>query len=183
MRSVKIPVLPLIAVVAVIIIGSAYAASSYSGPSPSDARKTAVENRADNFNRAAALIPDPHNTNFPKRRALSQMNNHEDKTGPWYVYVDGDNGNTIGYYVAKYPPISSCDFLSSTEDVWTNDKTALKMQSPSYDGIYYGACDPSIWVIFDYSSGAEIKVIGFKGFVADKPLALNVQPIKIKATR
>lgn len=163
-----------------VAVGAA-GAIAYSGPSPSDARKHAVESRADNFNRAAALIPDPRNTNFPIRRALRQMNDREDMLNhPWFVYLLGQNGNTIGYYVAKWPPINGCDFLSSTEDVWTNDKTALKMQSPSYDGVYYGGSLCNTWVIFDATTNAEIKIGGLQWYVSDQPLKLDAQAIKVK---
>lgn len=185
MRRLKLERNLLLCLLVFIIAGIGTAAAiGYSGPSPSDARKHAVENRADNFNRATQKYPDPHNSNFPLRKALIEMNNREDKIHHlWYVYILGDNGNAIGYYVAKSVPENSCNFLSSTEDVWTTDHAALKMQSPSYDGVYYGgaACDE--WFFFDAATNAIIKIRGMHYYVADQPLKVDAQAIKVKVTK
>jgi hypothetical protein len=184
MRRVSIPlwVLVLSASIGSALVGATIA-QSYNGPSPSNARKTAVENRADVFNRAVSLIPDPGKemSNFPIRRAIKEMTLREDKVNhPWYIYTRGVNGNVIGYYVAKYPPVNACDFLSSTEDVYNSDHGNLKMQSPSYDGVYYGqsACD--VWVIFDAATNAEIKIRGEYFDLADQPLRIVASPITVK---
>jgi hypothetical protein len=184
MRRVSLPIWLVVLIAAVVAAGiGAAIAQSYNGPSPSDARKAAVEARADAFNRAVQEYPDPGQLmhNFPIRHALRDMSLREDKINhPWYVYILGDNGNTIGYYVAKYPPINACDFLSSTEDVYGSDNGNLKMQSPSYDGVYYGQALCDVWVIFDAATNAEIKIGGLKFYTADAPLALQVQAIKVK---
>jgi hypothetical protein len=180
-RSLKIPVWTIVLAAAILAAGCGAAAiRAYSGPSPSDARKHAVENRADNFNRAASLVPDPHNTNFPLRRALREFSDREDLLHhPWYVYLLGDNGNTIGYYVAKYPPENSCNFLSSTQDVYHDDHGNLPMQSPSYDGVYYGGSVCDEWFIFDAATNALVKFRGFHYYVADQPLRVDAKPIKV----
>lgn len=183
MRRVSIPVWLIVMIVAALFtLFGAAAAISYSGPSPSDARKTAVEDRADTFNRAKSMIPDPGKQmrNFPIRRALVEMTLREDKINhPWYVYITGDNGNTIGYYVAKWPPINSCDFLSSTEDIYNSDNGVVKMQSPSYDGVYYGQASCDTLVLFDSITNAEIKVDKFHTYVSDVPLKLDAARIKV----
>lgn len=184
MRRVSIP---LWAIVSMIVVLAAITVTSvaigYSGPSPSDARKNAVESRADAFNRATKLYPDPgkNMTNFPLRKALVEFTQREDMTNhPWYVYILGDNGNTIGYYVAKAAPENSCNFLSSTEDVYGSSNGNLKMQSPSYDGVYYGgsACDE--WFFFDATTNALIKIRGVKFYTADQPLKLDAAAIKVR---
>lgn len=173
----------IIVVTALGVAGVAAAAAiSYSGPNPSDARKHAVENRADNFNRAVAKYPDPHNSNFPLRKALVEFNNREDLAHhPWYVYVLGDNGNTIGYYVARSAPENSCNFLSSTQDVWQGDRVALGMQSPSYDGVFYGSATCDEWFFFDSATNALIKIRGMHFYTADQPLRVDAKPIKVDA--
>lgn len=184
MRRVSVPVWVIVLVVAILSAGcgATVVFAGYSGPSPSEARKTAVEERADTFNRAKSLIPDPGHqmTNFPIRRAVKEMTLREDMINhPWYVYITGDNGNPIGYYVAKWPPINSCDFLSSTQDVYNSDHGNLLMQSPSYDGVYYGQSSCDTLVIFDATTSAEIKVDKFHTYVSDVPLKLDVAQIKV----
>lgn len=167
-----------------VMLAFAAVAVSYSGPSPSDARKQAVESRADAFNRAMRLYPDPKTSNFPLRKALVEMTTRQDKIHhPWYIYILGQNGNAIGYYVGKTVPENACNFLSSTEDVYNNsDGGALKMQSPSYDGVYYGnaACDA--WFFFDTATNALIQIRGVAFFSSDQPLKLESKPQKISVT-
>lgn len=177
MRRIGIPVWALVGVAVLIAAGSAIA---YSGPSPSDARKNAVNNRADAFNRAVSLFPDPKTQNFPMRKALVEFTQREDLLNhPWYVYILGMNGNVIGYYVAKAAPENSCNFLSSTQDIYSNDHGLIPMQSPSYDGVYYGSSTCDEWFFFDAATNALIKIRGVNFYTADQPLKLDAQAIKV----
>lgn len=92
----------------------------------------------------------------------------------------GDNGNTLGYYVAKAAPENACNFISSTEDIYNNDHGVVKMQSPSYDGVYYGQSQCDQWFFFDTATNALIQIRGVKFYVSDQPLKLNAQPIQVK---
>lgn len=176
----------LLALIVVVLLGLVSASMVRAGAldtSPSDNRKQAVESRNAAFNRAKSLIPDPQTKNFPLRKMLRDMTEREDMIHhPWFIYILGDNGNVIGYYVGKTVPINGCDFLSSTEDVWTNDKGSQKMQSPSYDGIYYGNSDCNVWVFEDAATNAVIKIGGMKFYVADQPLKLASNPVQIRVT-
>lgn len=148
-------------------------------------RQSSVQFRTNTFARAQDKYPLPRTENFPLRQTLVEMTKREDKINhPWYVYVLGDNGNTIGYYVAKTTPINACDFLSSTESIlWDDEGGNIKTTAPSLDGIFYGGggsssgCD--VWVWLDYSSNALIKVRDVKFFTADAPLSLDVSPIEV----
>lgn len=185
MRRVAVPIWLIVLVVAILSAGCGATAvlAGYNGPSPSEARKTAVEERADAFNRAKALWPDPGHLvkNFPQRKALVEFTTREDLINhPWFVYILGDNGNTIGYYVAKAAPENSCNFLSSTEDIYNSDKGTVKMQSPSYDGVYYGASQCDEWFFFDATTNALIKIRGVKFYVADQPLKIDAAAIKVQ---
>jgi hypothetical protein len=147
-------------------------------------RKVAVVERAHVFQRAANMIPTPFTKNFPLRRTLAEMTKREDLLNhPWFVYMLGENGNVIGYYVARTVPINGCDFLSSTEDIWQGDGVSQKMTAPSLDGVYYGGggamggCD--VWVWLDAATGAEIKVKGVNFYVADQPLRVLAKPIRV----
>ena len=143
-------------------------------------REDAIEERAKIFERAERAAPIPQTENFPLRRALVEFTEREDLLNhPWYVYILGDNGNTIGYYVARQVPVNSCTFLSSTEDV--HDGQTLT--APSLDGIFYGGggasagCDE--WFFFDAATNALIKIRGVKFYTADQPLALSAEPILV----
>lgn len=185
MHRVKWALMGVIATL--VLVFAANGVASALGGWPGDAsgqRKYAVEERAATFQRAANSIPDPRTTNFPLRRTLKEMTQREDLLHhPWYVYMLGDQGNVIGYYVAKTTPINACDFLSSTQDVYGNDQGVLSMTSPSLDGIYYGGaggaggCDTWVWL--DAATNAEVKVNGVHWYVADQPLKIAAKVIRI----
>lgn len=152
-------------------------------------RKTSVNTRAEALARAEARVPVPRPQNFPLRQALSDFTLREDMLDhPWYMYILGDNGNVIGYYVSKVVPVNSCAFLSSTEQVWTGTQSegSQVLTAPSLDGIYYGGAGASSgcdeWFLFDLATNAMIKIRGTKFFVADQPLRLEADPITVKTT-
>lgn len=162
------------------------ACAAASTPSPADQRKTAVHARAEVFDRAQKAIPAPRTQNFPLRRTLAEMTARQDLLHhPWYVYILGENGNAIGYYVAKTVPINACDYLDSTEDIWTDSSgdSSQRMTAPSRDGIYYGGggasstCDA--WVFLDVATNALIQIRGVNFFSSDQPLRLDAKPIKV----
>jgi len=147
-----------------------------------NARERSVKQRNEVFSQAENLYPNPAPQNFPSRAALVEFTLRQDMINhPWYVYILGDNGNTLGYYVAKTRPINSCNFLSSTEAVDYNNN--LVLTAPSLDGIYYGGSGASAgcdtWFFFDQSSNALIEIRGVKFFTADQPLKLNAEPILV----
>lgn len=147
-------------------------------------RQTSINLRAEQFRSAEQAIPIRPNVNFPRRAALEEYNHRTDRVGtPYYVYILGDNGNIIGYYVATTDPINACDFLASTEDVETQYEGTIVLTAPSLDGIYYGGAGASSgcdeWIFFDASTNAMIKIRGVKFFVADEPLALEADPILV----
>lgn len=148
-------------------------------------RKESAKARASTFDRAEKKYPLPHTENFPLRRMLVEMTKREDLANhPWYVYVLGDAGNVVGYYVAKTAPINACNFLSSTEVITdgSGDETGsgnVIVHAPSIDGVYYGNSMCNVFVFEDYSTGAVIKLGDVKYFVADKPLNLEAEAIKV----
>lgn len=175
-----------IAITALLIVTFfAFFAGSCEDPG-ADQRKESAKARADTFDRAEKKYPLPHTENFPLRKALVDMTKREDmENHPWYVYVLGDPGNVIGYYVARTAPINACNFLSSTEVITdgSGDETGsgnVIVKAPSIDGVYYGDSECTVWVLFDYSSNAMIKLGDVKFFTADKPLNLDAEPIKVK---
>jgi len=152
----------------------------------SQQQQQSVANRAQAFARAQAAWPLPKTENFPLRETLVTMTQRDDLVNhPWYVYILGMNGNVIGYYVSKTDPVNACDFLSSTQNVLHDeDKGGFAItDAPSLDGIYYGGagaaagCDA--WVFLDESTNALIKIRGLDFYVADQPLNLDAQAIKV----
>lgn len=134
---------------------------------------TAQEVRTSNMDRAMTKYPLPAQQNFPLRRDLTEMTKREDLANhPWYVYVLGDNGNIIGYYVTKSVPQNACNFLS-TEGA----------SRGSLDGVYYGQSQCDVWLMFDAATDAEIKIRDIKWFVSDRPLRLQAQPITVEVTQ
>jgi len=162
------------------LAGAAVVKSAAFDTSPSDNRKQAVQSRNSAFNRAKSLYPDPYTRNFPMRKELVEFTQREDMLHhPWYVYILGLQGNVVGYYVAKFAPENSCNFLSSTQDIFETDHGTVPMQSPSYDGVYYGSSTCDEWFFFDESTNALIKIRGMNFYTSDQPLRLQAQPIRV----
>lgn len=151
-----------------------------------DQRRESINARAESFARAESLYPVPQSQNFPLRKALVEYTERQDRLDQeYYIYVMGDNGNFIGYYVSKTQPISTNAFLSSTEDLVYGNSNVV-MTAPSLDGIYYGGSGASQsdgWIIFDYQTDAMIIVYNLKLFVSDQPLKLDVKAIEIDTSK
>lgn len=149
-----------------------------------EARREAVESRNETFDRAEAVAPAAIPVNFSTRQALVEFTVRQDQLDhPWYVYILGDPGNIIGYYVAQTRPVNSCNFLSSTEDVRTSTNGNLVLTAPSLDGIFYGGSGASAgcdaWFFFDVATDAMIEIRGVKFFSSDQPLRLEADPILV----
>ena len=147
---------------------------------------TDTDFRWHNFDEAQKLYPEPDLENYPIREALVEYTHRQDLVShPWYIYVLGDNGNIIGYYVGKTAPQSTCNFLSSTQDLVDIDEEPDQvLTAPSLDGVFYGgagassACAMSFF--FDYESNALVMVPSVRLFVTDQPLRIEADPIEIQ---
>lgn len=151
---------------------------------PDAGRRAAVRQREATLVQAEALFPAPVLANFPLRQALVKFTEREDLLNhPFYVYILGDQGNVIGYYVAQTTPVNSCTFLSSTERIY-GGASPVVLTAPSLDGIFYGGggsaagCDE--WFFFDVATDALIKIRGVRFFAADQPLLLEAAPIAVE---
>lgn len=174
-----------IALISVLVLMGADDDCSGANTTPEAQRESSVETRSQVFAKAESRFPVPVLTNFPTRQALVEFTKRQDLLNhPWYVYILGDNGNVLGYYVAQTRPANSCNFLSSTEDVRDDNDGNLILTAPSLDGVYYGgaggaaSCDA--WFFFDEATNALIEIRGVKFFTADQPLALEAEPIKVQ---
>lgn len=173
-------VIPMIIVAAFVLMGASECDGTDQGAD--DNRKDAVSQRQANFDRAEAMWPAPTDlSNFPLRRALVEFTRRQDLINhPWYIYIMGMNGEPVGYFVGQTYPISTCNFLSSTDQfvdlpdsVWGGPISA-----PSYDGIFYGGGGSSAacqgFFFFDVTTNAMHTFVAPFWFASDQPLNLDV---------
>lgn len=155
-------------------------------------RQTSVQQRQENFARAVAKYPQPQQENFPLREALVKFTERQDLLNhPWYIYVANEcfqcpNGLAYQYYIGQTYPISTCNFLGSTEEVQSIEipddnqyPFAFKFQAPSLDGIFYGSgqtsggCD---YFFFDVQDdGMVVLHHDWTWFIKDRPLLLDAK--------
>lgn len=139
---------------------------------------------------AQQMYPAPVPQDFPFRRDLVKYTERQAVTShEFYIYVLGENGNVIGYFVGQTAPQNACNFLSETTKVGTTsyNSNVYYRQAPSLDGVYYGgtgssgACDE--WFFFDAATDALIKIRGLNYFTADQQLKLDAQPIEVRTSK
>jgi hypothetical protein len=138
----------------------------------------AIKQRTQVYGQAVAQVPTPNITNFPRRKTLvDAVERQALPDHPWYVYVLGQQGNIVNYYVAKSVPVNDCDYLSSTQNV----QDGLVLDSPSLEGIYQSQTGCNTLTFFDLATDAEIQITGLSTYVTDRPLKVSAQPIKVKS--
>lgn len=149
-------------------------------------RKEAVQTRTQMFDQAEKMYPVPQMKSFPIRKDLVEFTKRQDQLNhPWYVYVLGENGNAIGYYVAKSAPQNACNYLSSTQDVHYDSDGNVVLTAPSLNGVYQGgggaasACD--VYFFFDAATNAVVQIEGLPFWVSDQPLKIDAEPITVSA--
>jgi hypothetical protein len=148
-----------------------------------------VNQRYATFSRAEAADPVPNITTFPRRQTLVEATKRQSlENHPWYVYVLGQNGNIVNYFVAKTVPVNDCDYLSSTDNITngtgsnTGDNNVV-IRSPSLEGIYQSSSGCNTLTFFDLATNAEIQVSSLQTFVTDRPLKVDAQAVKIKGSK
>ncbi len=169
---------------AITAIGMSLAACKVEGESSTRAQgekeQEAIMERA--TNRVPTYIP----RNFLTRETVNKWMKRmdvPDKT--FYVYLLGDNGNQLGYYVAQTRPINECTLLTppDRENVYSAGSTGLTTSvtaAPSLDGVYgKGGCES--YFFFEASTDAYIETHGMDFFVADQPLNLDAEPITVSS--
>lgn len=147
--------------------------------------KTAVSQREDVFDTAQKVAPVITPVNFPIRKALVEFTVRQDQINhPWYIYLQNYQGEVYGYYVGSTYPISTCNFLSSSERVRNGSgDTELVLQAPSLDGIFYGGSGASAacqsLFFFDVTTNALITFSSPFWFASDSPLDLDAPRINV----
>jgi hypothetical protein len=173
-------ILVLMALVA--LVGTLIACSSL--PQQPSSRTAALEAQETIAERASRAVEIPQPNNFLTRKTVAKWVDRQDiPERPYYVYLLGDNGTFIGYYVAQSRPVNTCTFLTPPDRVVGgkfNDSPMTVVQSPALDGVYYGSggsCDQ--WFFFDAATDAMIEITGFKVFTSDQPLLVDAEPLRV----
>lgn len=102
-----------------------------------------------------------------------------------YVYMQGANGNLLGYYIFKGLPVNYCVSLTPNykfvDPPGDGSDTLYQVPAPSIDGVYYsgGGCqtfygrDATTDQYIEYTVGAGINVL-----IYERPLPRqNVEPL------
>ena len=169
-----------------LILGLLFLSASCSIAPASKQRRESIETRAEMFQRAEAKIPVPRTENFPLREVLAEYTRRQDLPNhPWYTYIISDTGAITHYFVSTTVPVSSLAFLSSTEDL--NSENNLILTAPSLDGIFYGGAGAVAtsggWIFIDAGTGAMGIVFGMNIMTFDAPLILETEPLLIQARK
>jgi hypothetical protein len=136
--------------------------------SESKATKGETKIQQDSYSRLTAHQPAHGMTYSPTRTTINAWVDTWGKPGALaYVYLQNANGDIIGYYILKGPPVTSCAALTPVEHVNHNSDGNVVLKNPSVDGVYYsgGQCneyygiDASTGSLIDYTVGLGINVL------------------------
>lgn len=133
--------------------------------------------------RAQSKTPVPEVSNFLTRDAVAKwMRRMDSPDKTFYVYLMGNNGQQLGYYVAQTRPISNCTLMTPPDKLhyWSGSagRASAVTQAPSLDGVYStGGCDS--YFFFDAETDAFIEINGLNFYVSDQPLAIEAEAIKV----
>lgn len=105
-----------------------------------------------------------------------------------FVYLQGANGEFLGYYVLEGLPVSYCAALTPTYETLEphgDNDGVVSVPAPSMDGVYYVGgdqcntyygCDATSGAYIEYTAGLGINVLLF-----DEPMPRqeerNIQPL------
>lgn len=121
--------------------------------------------------------PVPTISHFLTREAVVKQVQRFDEPGKlFYVYLLGQNGQQIGYYVSNTRPISTCTLLTPPD---RKDGTVV-LSNPGLGGTWSGGPCNSVF-FFDAATDAYIETGGLPFFVSDQPLSVQSEPITVKA--
>ncbi|HGM4965237.1 hypothetical protein JET76_22270 [Pseudomonas putida] len=151
---------------------------------PPTARDKNMQAQSSLMERATSAVPVPQVNNFLSREAVAKQVRRLDEKGKlFYVYILGNNGQQMGYYVSNTRPVPTCSLLTPPDDVWKDYNgngglTSQRLTAPGLGGTYSpGPCSSVFF--FDAATDAYIEIAGLNYFVSDQPLAVKSDPIKI----
>jgi len=155
-------------------------------PAESNSQEQAEQEQENVIKSARAKIPTYQPSNFLTRQTVNKwMKRMDTPSKTFYVYLLGDNGNHIGYYVAQTRPISSCTLMTPPKRLERGAggggySADFVMPAPSLDGVYGGGGCDSAFFFFDATTDAYVEIQGMDFFVSDQPLNVDAKPINIK---
>lgn len=131
---------------------------------------------------ATAAVPVPRVSNFLAREAVAKQVRRLDEKGKlFYVYILGQNGQQVGYYVSNTRPVSTCALLTPAQEIDRSQYGTAVLGTPSLGGVYGfgGGCNSHFF--FDAATDAYVEISGLAFFVADQPLSVDAEPIKVSS--
>ena len=137
------------------------------------------------MDRASTSVPTYVPSNFLTRKAVNKwMHRMDVPNKTFYIYLLGNNGNYIGYYVGQTRPISICTLLTPSKRLEYGDRGQYHgdfvVPSPTLDGVYSSGSDCKSYYFFDAETNAYVEINGLNFFVSDQPLSIDVEPIHVK---
>lgn len=154
------------------------ASSCVKEDSQSQGRKTQEEI----MKRAQQSVPVPQVENFRTRKAVAEwMERMDTPDKVFYIYLLGNNGQKIGYYIGQTRPISVCSFMTPTErEIGVGGSGANPLgQAPALDGVWYGGGGCDQYFFFDAETDALHSIGGINYLVSDQPLEVDVEPLSV----
>lgn len=127
-------------------------------------------------------LPIPSIDYAPVRRTIIDWNKRWDAPDKVsFIYLMADNGQFIGYYVARGLPVSYCVGLTPSDQIHIDrNGAAITRSAPDLDGVYYDGDDCNRYYFFDATTDAYIEFGGgIRFFIADQPLPVTVRPLGI----
>lgn len=152
-------------------------------PQPPSTSKQQEGQRDSAMDRAHSSVQIPTTQNFLTRETVAEfMRRTDEPDKTFYIYVLADTGQIIGYYVSRGRPVNICTFLSPPDKVERKPGGGyVKRAAPGMDGVYYGAGACGSDYFFDAETDTMVELHGLKMFVADQPLELDAEPIRVSS--
>lgn len=99
-----------------------------------------------------------------------------------FVYLQGANGEFLGYYVLEGLPVSYCASITRNYDIRSGSgDTELLLPAPGVDGVWYSGGQCNTYYGKDATTGAYVEWtagLGINTLLFDEPLPnQNVQPL------
>lgn len=144
-----------------------------------DDRKLDAQTQTETINRLQAALPAPRVNYAPTRRSVIDWIERWDAPDKVaFVYLMADNGQMLGYYVARGLPVSYCVGLTPPDRIIRQHEMDLVVAAPALDGVYYSGGDCNHFYLFDAGTDAYIEFGGgVRFFVSDQPLPVEAEPL------
>lgn len=141
-----------------------------------EATRDALMTRANNS------TPIPEIRNFLARESVAEyMKRMDNPDKLFYIYILADNGQFVGYHVARTQTVNICTFMAPTDKIEKVRGHLWQRAAPANDGLYYGAGACNVDYFFDSATDALLQLKGLNYIISDMPLALDVKPLRVQS--